>query len=92
MLRGYNLREYNANVRRFFLFGVPLFAGMTIQSLLYNLYLTRLGFQEDFIGLMAGLAPIASGLLAIPTGIISDRIGRKPFLLASAAVMGAVKG
>ena len=59
LLRGYNLGEYNPNVRRFFLFGVPLFAGMTIQSLLYNLYLTRLGFQEDFIGQMAGLAPIS---------------------------------
>jgi MFS family permease len=91
LLRGYNLGEYNPNVRRFFLFGVPLFAGMTIQSLLYNLYLTRLGFQEDFIGQMAGLAPIASGLLAIPTGIISDRVGRKPFLLASAAVMAVTQ-
>jgi MFS family permease len=87
LLRGYSLGEYNENVRRFFLFGVPLFAGMMIQSLLYNLYLTRLGFQEDFIGQMAGLAPLASGLFAVPTGIISDRIGRKPFLIATAVVM-----
>lgn len=87
LLRGYNLREYDRNVQRFFLFGIPLFSGMMIQSLLYNLYLTRLGFQEDFIGQMAGLAPLASGLFAIPTGIISDRIGRRPFLLAAAAVM-----
>lgn len=86
-MRGYSLGEYNENVRRFFLFGVPLFAGMMIQSLLYNLYLTRLGFQEDFIGQMAGLAPLASGLFAVPTGIISDRIGRKPFLIATAVVM-----
>lgn len=91
LFSGYNLREYSPNVRRFFLFGIPLFAGMTIQSLLFNLYLTRLGFQEDFIGQMAGLAPIASGLLAIPTGIISDRIGRRPFLLAAAAVMAVTQ-
>jgi MFS family permease len=91
LFRGFNLSEYNGNVRRFFLFGIPLFAGMMIQSLLYNLYLTRLGFQEDFIGQMAGLAPLASGLFAVPTGIISDRIGRKPFLLASAAVMAVAQ-
>lgn len=91
LLRGYHLREYNSNVRRFFLFGIPLFAGMMIQSLLYNLYLTRLGFQEDFIGQMAGLAPLASGLFAVPTGIISDRIGRRPFLLAAAAVMAVTQ-
>ncbi len=78
LFRGFNLREYNENVRRFFPFGIPLFAGMMIQSLLCNLYLTRLDFQEDFIGQMAGLAPLASGLFAVPTGIISDRIGRKP--------------
>ena len=87
LLRGYDLRDYNKNVRRFFLFGVPLIAGMMVQSLLYNLYLTRLGFQEDFIGQLVGLAPIASGLFALPTGYISDRIGRRPFLLATAAVL-----
>ena len=87
LFRGYNLRDYDENVRRFFLFGIPLFSGMMIQSLLYNLYLTRLGYQEDFIGQMAGLAPLASGLCAVPTGSISERVGPKPFLLASAAVM-----
>ena len=87
LLRGYNLHDYNKNVRRFFLFGVPLIAGMMIQSLLYNLYLTRLGFQEDFIGQLVGLAPIASGLFAIPTGYVSDRIGRRPFLMATAGVL-----
>jgi len=87
LFRGYNLRDYNKNVRCFFMFGVPLIAGMMIQALLYNLYLTRLGFQEDFIGQLVGLGPIASGLFAIPTGYISDRIGRRPFLLATAGVL-----
>ena len=91
LLSGYSLGEYNQNIRRFFLFGIPLFAGMMIQSLLYNLYLTRLGFQEDFIGQMAGLAPLASGLFAVPTAILSDRLGRKPFLLATAVVMAVTQ-
>lgn len=91
LLRGYNLKEYNENVRRFFLFGIPLIAGMMVQSLLYNLYLTRLGFQEDFIGQIVGLAPIASGIFAFPTGYISDRIGRRPFLLATAGVMATTQ-
>jgi MFS family permease len=87
LLRGYNLKEYNENVHRFFLFGIPLFAGMMIQSLLYNLYLTRLGYQEDFIGQIAGLYPFASGVFAIPVGYISNRVGRKPFLIATAIVL-----
>ena len=91
LFRGYDLRDYNKNVRRFFLFGIPLMAGMMIQSLLYNLYLTRLGFQEDFIGQIVGLGPIASGLFAFPVGFMSDRIGRRPFLIASAAVLAATQ-
>jgi MFS family permease len=91
LLRGYNLKEYNENVRRFFLFGIPLFAGMVIQSLLYNLYLTRLGCQEDFIGQIAGLHPFASGVFAIPVGYISDRVGRKPFLIATAIVLAVTQ-
>ncbi|MEE2754779.1 MAG: MFS transporter, partial [Candidatus Latescibacterota bacterium] len=66
-------------------------AGMMIQSLLYNLYLTRLGFQEDFIGQHAGLAPISSGILAFPTGFLSDRFGRRPFLLGTAGVMATTQ-
>ena len=91
LFRGYNLKDYNRNVRRFFLFGVPLIAGMMIQGLLYNLYLTRLDFQEDFIGQIVGLAPIASGLFAFPTGFISDRIGRRPFLIATGSVLAATQ-
>ena len=91
LFRGYSLGDYNENVRRFFLFGIPLIAGMMIQSLLYNLYLTRLGFQEDFIGQIVGLAPIASGLFAFPVGFISDRIGRRPFLIATGAVLASTQ-
>lgn len=89
LFRGYNLRDYNENVRRFFLFGMPLMAGMTIQGLLYNLYLTRLGFQEDFIGQIVGLAPIACGIFGFPVGFLSDRIGRRPFLIATASLLAA---
>jgi MFS family permease len=60
---------------------------MGLFSLLYNLYLLRLGFREDFIGLLAGMAPLSSGLLAIPIGMASDRWGRKPFLVISSLLM-----
>ena len=87
LLKGFDLREYNRNVQRFFLFAIPLFSGMALFSLLYNLYLIRLSYQEDFIGQVAGLFPLASGLLAVPVAIVSDRIGRKPFLVATALVL-----
>ncbi|MGA1196305.1 MAG: MFS transporter [Candidatus Latescibacterota bacterium] len=80
---GFDLREYNPNVQRFYLFAIPIFSGMALFVLLHNLYLIRLGYQEDFIGQLIGLFSLASGLVAIPTGFLSDRYGRKPFLIGA---------
>ena len=86
-LSRFRLREFNRNVRLFFAFGTSINAGMALFSLLYNLYLLRLSYQEDFIGQVASMAPLATGLLALPTGILSDRLGRKPFLIASGLLL-----
>lgn len=88
ILQSYNLRRFNRNIQLFLLFGIPFFAGLGVFSLLYNLYLLRLGFQEDFIGRLSGMMPLASGLLAFPVGLWSDRVGRKPFLVAGALLLG----
>jgi MFS family permease len=80
---GFDLREYNPNVQRFYLFAIPIFSGMALFVLLHNLYLIRLGYQEDFIGQVIGLFSLASGLVAIPTGLLSDRFGRRPFLIGA---------
>ena len=84
----FNLRTFSPNVRRFYLFAVPIFSGLALFGLLFNLYLIRLGYREDFIGQLSGLFPLTSGILAVPTGILSDRIGRKPFLYATAVILG----
>ena len=83
----YRLRDFNRNVRSFFYYGVLINAGMALFQLLYNLYLLRLSYQEDFIGQVASMAPLATAILALPVGILSDRIGRKPFLIASGLLL-----
>ena len=88
-LSGFRLREFNRNVQSFFLYGILINAGMALFSLLYNLYLLRLSYQEDFIGQVASMAPLATGLLALPIGVLSDRFGRKPFLVASGLCLAA---
>lgn len=88
IFKGLRIRNYHRNVKCFFLFAICYYSGLSLFSLLYNLYLLRLGYREDFIGRLAGMTPLASGLVAIPTGILSDRIGRKPFLIASAFLLG----
>ena len=67
------------------LIGFTIFGG--IYTVLLNLYLLRLSYQEDFIGQVASMAPLATGLLALPIGVLSDRFGRKPFLIGSGLLL-----
>jgi MFS family permease len=64
-----------------------LFAGLGsgIFSVIFNLYLLRLGYREDFIGQVASLGTLATGLLAIPAGLLADRLGRKRSMVWSIA-------
>ena len=82
-----DVRRFSRNAQRFFAFNVLYSSGMALFSLLYNLYLLRLGYREDFIGQLAGMMPLASGLFAIPIGMGSDRWGRKPFLSAASLIL-----
>ena len=53
-LNRFRPREFNRNVRLFFAFGTSINAGMALFSLLYNLYLLRLSYQE---GLSSAKSP-----------------------------------
>jgi predicted MFS family arabinose efflux permease len=86
-LSAFRLREFNENVRSFFRYGVAINAGMALFALLFNLYLLRLGYQEDFIGQVASMAPLACGIMAMPIGMLSDRFGRKPFMIGSGLLL-----
>lgn len=54
-----------------------------IYDVLFNLYILRLGFREDSLGLMLSLVSISTGLFAIPAAMTCDKIGRKNTLLLS---------
>jgi len=86
-LSPFRLREFNRNVQYFFLYGTSINAGLAVYTLLYNLYLLRLSYQEDFIGQVASMGPLATGILALPIGVLSDRFGRKPFLIGSGLLL-----
>jgi MFS family permease len=57
---------------------------LSIAALSLNYYLHSLGYRPDFIGLFTAMASIGSLITAVPIGLLADRIGRKPVLLATA--------
>jgi len=55
--------------------------GSSVWWLLYNLYLTSMGFDVGFIGLAETSWLTACVVCSLPAGLISDRIGRKRALV-----------
>jgi MFS family permease len=58
-----------------------------IYDVIFNLYILRLGFREDFLGLMLSLVSISTGLFSIPAATFCDRVGRKNTLLLSCLLL-----
>ncbi|WP_376793899.1 MFS transporter [Thermogemmatispora sp.] len=57
---------------------------LTIGTLDVNYYAHSLGYQPDFIGLLSAMPALGSLVSAVPSGMLADRLGYKPVLLASA--------
>ncbi|GAC1384472.1 MAG: hypothetical protein NVSMB33_12960 [Ktedonobacteraceae bacterium] len=55
---------------------------------LYNLYLTSLGYGTDFIGLVLFIGTIGAGVAIFPAGICIDRLGGKFVLIWSTLLIG----
>lgn len=53
----------------------------------FAIYLGQLGFPAWLIGLTLTIGGIASAALTLLTGVASDRIGRRPFLLTYGALL-----
>lgn len=89
-LRDYadRLRRFSPNARLFLLsaFGVGL--ASSIFSLFLNIYLLRLGYKQDFIGLMAAIPSLVTALLSVPAGLVGDSLGHQRALITGMALTG----
>ncbi len=77
---------YDRNVYLMLLYTVGKGLQLSIAALTINLYAYSLGFQQDFIGLLAGMPALGAFVAGVPVGLLADRIGRRPLILTSAAL------
>ncbi len=63
------------NARLYLLAAALMAAAMGIQLVLYNLYLTELGYREDVVGQVAAAVALGVALGGIPAGLFYDRFG-----------------
>jgi MFS family permease len=75
------LASYDRNVYLMLLFTLGKGLQLSILSLAFTLYAHSLGFDDTFVGILAGVPAVGSLVASVPTGLLADRIGRKPLVL-----------
>ena len=84
------LRLFNRNTRLFLVFGVFFGFGLWgIFMMLSNLYVLRLGFGPDTVGLVIAVGMATMAVFALPAGALARRWGARRTLIAGMAVAAA---
>ncbi|TQR19065.1 MFS transporter [Psychrobacillus vulpis] len=71
------ISSFNKNIRLFMLANILIQIGMGVFSVMYNLYVKELGFPETVSGKVISMTSLATAIMLIPAGFLSDRFGRK---------------
>lgn len=83
-------RHFQRNARLYLLSNAMSGMTMGIFQVLYNLYLTSLGYRADFVGAVIFVATAGAGLAIIPVGLCVDRWSGKWLLIGSSLLIGLV--
>lgn len=76
-----NIKSFNRNIKLFIVANVLIQVGMGIFSVMYNLYIRELGLPEAVNGSVISVTSLATAIMLVPAGILSDKFGRKWILI-----------
>ena len=77
-------KRFTRNAKLFLGYSLMSQLGAGIWTVIFNLYLLRLGFSIGFVGLFLMVDMLFHGLVAFPAGLLADKIGRrKAFFIAT---------
>ncbi|MDZ5472154.1 MFS transporter [Bacillus sp. 31A1R] len=71
------IKNYNKNIRLSIMATIFIQIGFGIFMVIYNFYIRELGFTEQVNGKVISMTSLATALILIPAGLLSDKIGRK---------------
>ncbi len=81
--------EQSPAIRRYTVMIFVLLTAFGASDLLFNLYLTRLGYREDFIGLVNAVTQLVWAGAAATAGALAHRWTSRRVLIVGALVLGA---
>jgi MFS family permease len=73
---------FSPAARQFLAFSLLISIAFAIFNLLFNLYMSALGFSNDLIGVFNALPAVALVGIGLPFAAMADRLGYRLFLLA----------
>ena len=79
-------RTYNRNVRLSFWANSFTQIGLGIFMVIYNFYIRELGYTEAVNGQVIAMTSMATAIILVPAGLISDRFGRKRVIFYAIAI------
>lgn len=81
--------SFSRNVKLFMLANMLIQTGMGVFMVMYNLYIKELGMPEAINGKVISMTAMASAIMLIPAGFLSDKFGRK-WMIVGGAFFGAL--
>ncbi len=89
IFHGFVLRDLNANFKLFLILTCFFALGSFSYSFLL-IYATHLGFTSAFVPVLYLIFTVAAAIFSIPSGRLSDKIGRKALMVLAFISWGAV--
>lgn len=83
---GRKFSTFNRNVRLFIIGNALIQIGMGVFMVMYNLYIRELGMPETVNGKVISMTAMASAIMLVPAGFLSDRFGRKWMIVGGAVL------
>jgi MFS family permease len=71
------LKTYNQNIKLAIWANIFSQIGMGMFMVMYNIYIQELGLSHEVNGQVIALTALASAIILVPAGIMSDKLGRK---------------
>ncbi|MEN1984680.1 MFS transporter [Paenibacillus sp. ES5-4] len=82
------IRGWPRNIQLFFLASLLYQIGNGMFSVLYNLYIQGLGYNDTMNGQIISVQSLATAIMFVPIGLCGDRFSRKLLLIAGALFSG----
>ncbi|PLR82877.1 MFS transporter [Bacillus canaveralius] len=83
-------RNYNRNIKLAITANIFTQIGLGVFMVIYNFYIRELGYSEQVNGQVISMTALATALILIPAGLLSDKLGRKKVMLFGAITSGIV--